>query len=180
MSQIKSLRKTRTIAVNDAHCMIPDADMLYAADHQWWRYHKFRQAFKGERWTQDKGPEGWREEARLQGLNVIGCRHQLMLSRDPLYVGSGWNSAFQALNIAVLQGATRILLLGVDLHERSGKHFFGEHPPPLQRNSPFKTMIRAFETAAAQLETMRVTVINCSPDSALKCFPVMRVSDAVR
>ena len=172
--------KAKTIAVNDSHRVAPWADMMYAADHKWWRHHDWCRAFRGERWTQDRGPQGWVDDASAQGLEIVACRHQLELSTDPHYIASGWNSAFQAMNIAVLQGATRVLLLGVDLHDGGGAHFFGEHPPGLQRKSPWATFRKAFTISAPILAGIGVEVINCSPTSALTCFPYMEVGDALR
>lgn len=174
-----SLNRPKTIAVNDAHRMAPWADMLYAADSAWWRHYHYVERFKGERWSQQKGDGGWAENAPHKGINLVTCHHSLDLSFDPTYINSGWNSSFQALNLAVLQGAKRVLLLGVDLHDRNGAHFFGEHPLAIRRSSPFATFRKAFERAAEQCREMGIEVINCSPDSALKCFPTMEVRDAL-
>jgi hypothetical protein len=84
------------------------------------------------------------------------------------------------MNIAVLMGVSRVLLLGVDLSDRHGTHWFGDHPPGLQKRSPYATFIRAFTTAAPVLAGMGVDVINCSESSALTCFRKMRVEDAIR
>jgi hypothetical protein len=154
--------------------------MMYAADSQWWRYHGFCRPFTGERWTQWIGSDNWAQEALDNGLRVIKCRHACKLSLDPAYVNSGHNSGFQALNIAILRGAKRILLLGVDLTNNLGAHWFGEHPPPLNRASPFKTFIKAFEAAAPVCQVNGIEVINCSPTSVLTCFPKRSLEDAVR
>lgn len=172
-------RTTRTIAVNDACRLATRADMMYAADHRWWWHHDWCQWFKGERWTQNRGPQGWVDEASSKGLEIVNCNHSLELSRDQSAVSSGWNSAFQALNLAVLQGASRILLLGLDLRDDHGAHFFGDHPPGLQKRSPYATFIKAFMSAAPVLAEMGVEVINCSQTSALHCYPKMSVEDAI-
>jgi len=180
-TQVRQLEgKARTIAVNDSYKIAPWADMMYAADHKWWRHHAFCHSFTGERWTQNRGPTGWVDEAGSNGLEIIQCKHSLEVSTDPHFVSSGWNSGFQAMNIAVHLGAKRILLLGVDLHTGGGAHFFGEHPPGLQRSSPWATFRKAFTVSAPVLAGMRVEVINCSPTSALTCYPYMEVGVALR
>ena len=154
--------------------------MMYAADSQWWRHHDYCRAFTGERWTQSIGSNNWAQEAFENGLRVIKCRHACELSLDPAYVNSGHNSGFQAFNIAVLRGAKRILLLGVDLNSTFGAHWFGEHPKPLKRPSPFATFIKAFNAAAPVCQINGIEVINCSLISSLLCFPKRSLEDAVR
>lgn len=171
--------RARVCAVNDSHRLVPWADMLYAADWKWWREYNFVHHFRGERWTQDIGCPGWPLEAAISGLNVIKCMHQLDVSYNPKYVGSGWNSAFQAMNLLIHMGITKILLIGVDLHDVKGKHWFGDHPQGLQRQSPYSTFRKAFEQAAPGMAERGIEVINCSNSSALKVFPVMNVKDAL-
>lgn len=66
----------------------------------------------------------------------------------------------------------RIILLGYDMRLIDGKrHFFGAHPRGLEEPSPYDKFIRAFETAVPQLQQLGVEVVNCTPGSALHCFP---------
>lgn len=168
------------VAVNDAYRLAPRADLLYAADADWWEHHGYAADFAGERWTQNKGRENWPRRANEAGLNVIRSRAGNGVSTDPTEIYTGSNSSFQALNLAVLAGATRILFLGLDLSKPGGKsHFFGDHPGKLNRASPYHTFRRAFEQAAPVLEGMGVEVINCSDRSALHCFSHMTVEEAL-
>ena len=180
-TEVEKLKgKCHVIAVNDSYRLAPWADMLYAADHKWWKHHSYCPTFAKERWSSVSGPGGWCQEATRYGLSLIKTRHAITLSFDPTVIHTGWNSAFQALNIAYLRGATRILLLGVDLNNRHGSHWFGDHPPGLQRSSPYSTFKRAFTEAAPIMAETGVKVVNCSPTSALDCYPVMGVADALR
>jgi hypothetical protein len=154
--------------------------MMYAADSQWWRHHRFCWGFTGERWTQRIGANDWAQEAQRNGLRVIDCKHATGLSTDPSYVHSGWNSGFQAFNIAFLRGAKRVILLGIDLNTLGGSHWFGDHPPPLKRSSPFATFIKSFEQSASVCQRNNVSVINCSLTSSLTCFPKRSLEDALR
>lgn len=89
------------------------------------------------------------------------------ISDDPSGVMTGQNSGYQALNIAVLAGAKRILLLGIDM---VGKHWHPEHPDPSGANI-YHGCIWHMNKAAPLLKSLGVEVLNCSPISALKCFP---------
>lgn len=162
--------KARTIAVGDAWRLAPDADVLYHADAPWWDEYQGVPAFRGERWTQDKV---WGlDSARRWGLRVVCSELRDGISFDPACIHQGYNSGFQALNLAVLFGAVRIVLLGFDMQAKNGKqHFHGNHPPSLNRNSPYPMFIAAFSDAAPQLQQAGIEVINASRETALECFP---------
>lgn len=135
-------------------------------------------AFQGERWTQDKV---WSlESARRWGLRVVRSELRSGISFDPAYICQGYNSGFQALNLAVLFGCTRIVLLGFDMQKTNGKqHYNGDHPDALRRNSPFPLFCAAFADAAPQLSAAGIEVINCTRETALTCFPREHLEDVI-
>lgn len=92
------------------------------------------------------------------------------LSENPNGVHTGTNSGYQAINIAVLAGARRILLLGYDMHFPNGKsHWHGEHPIKIPEQH-YTGYTKQFATMLDQLKKLGVEVVNCSPGSALKYF----------
>lgn len=126
-------------------------------------------AFRGERWTQDK--QGGPACAKRWGLRLVRSEQGNEVSFDADYICQGWNSGFQGLNLAVLFGCQRIVLLGFDMRPAKGKHHFnGNHPGKLNRASPYALFRAAFEAAAPQLDAAGIEVINCSRQTALKCF----------
>lgn len=172
--------RARVIAVNDSHKLCPWADMMYAADQRWWQHHEYVLGFKGERWTQQQGKIDWPDEAKQQGIHVMQSANKPGISFAPDLIHTGINSGFQALNLAVLQGASRVLLLGVDLTlVRGRRHWFGDHPRILHRDSPYSIFRQTFVDAAPQLLAADIKVVNCSPVSALNCFPRMTVEEAL-
>lgn len=97
-------------------------------------------------------------------------------------VGSGGNSGFQALNLAVQWGARRILLIGFDMTDSSGVHWYGRNNWPMASNPyepNFVRWIAAFQAAAPVLAKLGVEVINCSVYSAMKSFPRRSLDDAL-
>lgn len=97
-------------------------------------------------------------------------------------VGSGGNSGFQALNLAVQWGASKVLLVGFDMNDASGVHWYGRNNWPNANNpndNNFRRWIEAFENAAPALKALGVEVINCSPVSAIKSFPRKSLEDAL-
>lgn len=154
--------RAKIIVVNDNYRLAPWADLLYACDHQWWKWHKGANGFSGIRATQD---ESAAEEFDIQW---IPSRKGSGLSTDPQYIHQGRNSGYQAINLAFLLGAKRIVLLGYDMHVRpSGRpRWFGHHPNLQVPN--YTDYISHYESIAAQ---RLVEIINCTPSTALNCFP---------
>lgn len=156
--------RARVIAVNDAYRLAPWADCLYAADDKWWRWHNGVPGFAGLKYSIEP-----RYAAKVKAGAVLLKNHgREGLSADPsgLCIGSTGNSGYQAINLAVHFGARRILLLGYDMR---GKHFFGNHPDGSGPN--FETVVPAFKSLVVPLASLGVTVLNCTPKSALTCFP---------
>lgn len=144
----------------------PRADLLYACDDDWWFHHRGVPRFEGtEKWTQSA-------MAALQfGLRFVPSVDAPGISLDPSRIHQGGNSGFQALNLAVLLGARRVVLYGFDMRRVDGQlHWFGEHPPNVRRDMDFARCIRAFEVAAPQIKAAGVYVLNATPGSALRCF----------
>lgn len=97
-------------------------------------------------------------------------------------IHQGANSGYQSLNLAMLLGATRIILLGFDMRAvNDKKHFHPDHPPGM--NNPydglFKTWNQNFRSTLPDLKKAGVTVINATPDSALDAFPRMSLEEAL-
>lgn len=156
--------RCKVIVVNDNYRLAPWADLLYAADEKWWDHHHGVPEFAGIKVT-------WSVPAakRWNLKRVPGVR-QPGLSCDPARLHLGGNSGYQAINLAWLMGARRIVLLGYDMQAAPGKtHWFGDHPKPLQNNGTFKRWIANMATIRPTLHG--VEVINCSRATALECFP---------
>lgn len=92
------------------------------------------------------------------------------LSKDPGGLATGANGGYQAVNIAVLAGASRIVLLGYDCKDaKDGRaHWFGDHPEKHVR--PHATWLTRWRTVAPIAKRLGVEIINCSPESAIDCF----------
>lgn len=174
--QVGRTYQSNVIAVNDAYTLAPHADVLYFADTRWWQWHRERPAFrdfKGVRVTveQTGGMVEDEQVLMLRNLNNDGAQCELSTRSDGL--ATGMNSGYQAINLAYLTGAKRILLLGYDMQPVDGRaHFFGDHPDRIQTSEATFTAFRVhYQRLARELKRRGVEVINCSPVSALKCFP---------
>ena len=90
----------------------------------------------------------------------------------------GWsvvNSGVLALECARRAGATRILLLGFDMR---GSHFFGSYTNGLSNTTEAKRRVHLAQYARWARLHKAIEVINCTPGSALHCFPKARLEDA--
>lgn len=103
------------------------------------------------------------------------------LSFDPEYIHTGGNSAYQAVNVAVLLGVARVILLGLDLKYGAGgkKHWHEDHPDRNPSESQFKMWIENFRGTLPDLARAGVDVVNCSRDTALDCFSMAALEDVL-
>lgn len=178
----------KIIAVQDAYKLFPWADMLYGCDDRWWLEHGDCNGFQNEKWTsveEDKDSSNYlaKKAALIDRLGihcVLGKRGNTF-SLDPGLIHYGDNSGFQAVNLALLKGCKRIVLVGFDMRHKDGKaHFFGDHPENLVQ-APERFMAgwaQQFANAAKALPP-DITIVNATPGSALTCFPMMELDDAL-
>jgi hypothetical protein len=176
------------IAVNDAYQKFPYADVLYAGDADWWELHGGCPGFEGEKWSAH-GPGNHKEAMQTKyGLHLIAGPRQFDAPGFSLHPGTihyGNCSGFQAINLAILFGATRILLLGFDMTTPAPgqpRHFFGDHAVAEMNLAKYEYFIPAFEQAARMLRTLAPTIqiVNCTPRSALTCWPRLTLEEALR
>lgn len=171
-----------TIVVNDAWRAMPWADVLYACDNTWWEHHQGT-GFRGEKWSTHEGhakeqhANDKREIHAKWGVKCVRGADGEGFSLDPTLIHYGSNSGFQALNLAILFGCKHIILIGYDMRRVDGKgHFFGEHPPNLGRGTDYERFVKYYDRAKVP-EGIRI--VNATPGSALKCYPVMSLTDAL-
>ena len=84
------------------------------------------------------------------------------------------NSGAGAINLAYHFGARRILLIGMDMKPGANgeKHWHPDHPKPMVQGQQFEEWRLKMGVLAKDLAAEGVTVINCTPGSALTCFPM--------
>lgn len=148
--------RSRVIAVNDSFRLAPWADALVAVDRQWWAANPDAHDFTGRKFSRMK----------VQGVERIIQPPELRATHS--------NSGLVACLVAEMLGATRILLLGFDM---AGSHFFGEHKEPLTNSTPAR--FAGFRSQFAKWRPRGVKVLNCTPNSALRCFPAATLEAAL-
>ena len=111
-----------TIAVNATAVRVPWADVFYAGDYLFWKtFHtgarQMAQRHNAELWTQDAGAAERFGIKRVKGVNRKGLGENC--------IHTGGNSGYQAINLAYLWKAKKIILLGFTMREIDGKKVFG-------------------------------------------------------
>ena len=163
-SDVTRVYGLRVIAINNAYQLAPWADVLYACDAKWWRWHQGARGFRGRKYTLAPGVKEYPEVEALTNTGTTG------LETDPRGLRTGHNSGYQAINLAVHLGAKTIVLLGYDMQgDQQGDHYFGRHPDGSK--PPFTRCLTAFSTLVEPLAALGVRVINCTRQTALTCFP---------
>lgn len=158
-----------TIAVNNSYAKLQHPDVVYACDYLWWKLNhmKAKQNIpRRQLWTQDRAAAEQFQLSHIQWEGKDG------LGKRGLRVNG--NSGAGAINLAYHFGARRILLVGMDMKPgpNGEKHWHPDHPKPLVQGQQFEEWRKKMVVLAADLKTEGVTVVNCTPGSALTCFPM--------
>ena len=96
-------------------------------------------------------------------------------------LGSGGNSGFQALNLMIQFGVSKIVLVGFDMHLANGVHWHGKHSGKLNNPStPTTAMWRPrFDAVAKDIANIGITVMNASATSALTAYRKIPLQEAL-
>jgi len=163
------------IAINTTFRKAPWADVLYFADLRWWVAYgaEVERAVTGELWSIAE---------RLQGaINWIQGVDEQGLSHTPGRIHTGKNSGYQAIGLAYLWGAAKIILLGYDMQKgpNGETHFHGDHRDPLPNLGDLPTWRQLLIQLGADLRTAGVEVINATRRTALTCFECLPIEQAL-
>lgn len=150
------------IVVNTTFRLAPWAWMLHAADWRWWMSHPDAIRFAGMKVTIEANAP---EVKRLRNTGIDG------FDPDPTCIRTGNNSGYQAVHSAIHTGAARILLTGFDM---SGGHWHGDNVGGTRRD-----WIARFPVLGSAARERGIEIINCTPRSALKAFPMMPLEEAL-
>jgi hypothetical protein len=187
-ADIAALKRCKVIAIKQNVDLAPWADVVYGCDPAWWKHRQGLPDFSGLKIA-------W-EGSRLDDypdIHRVKIPERPKANRDKYIddlvldpvgtVGAGGNSGYQALNLAIQFGSRRIILIGFDMTDRNGVHWYGRNFWPMANNpmdSNFRRWIAAFEKAAPILRDIGAEVINASPHSALSCFPKQSIEQALK
>lgn len=148
------------IVINDQWQRAPWADAIYSGDVSFWHRAGPTLTFTGARYACTR-------EAAVWGATVLDRIPGVGWSDDPHTVYTGSHSGFQAIQLAAKLGATKILLLGYDMH------------PSNANPHRFARWLATYPVLATETAKRHIRVVNCSPQSVLDCFPRQPIQEAL-
>lgn len=164
--------------------------MCYFADHQWWKWHteglkkswpwvSFTAAEVKERFAAFAGEKVTIEDTGM----MIGDPNVSMLHNDdrnsdgaglcerPNGLRTGSNSGYQVINLAVLAGAVKVLLVAYDMHFNGRRSHSHNGHPVKHTDDSYRRYAKRFNSMPPQLNKLGVSVVNCTHGSAITAFP---------
>lgn len=165
----------KTIAINKAFYHHQSSQVMYWTDSRFYTWYKDDiDKFKGLKYTLRKGY--YSDDIKLLKR---GVKYGIELSRDTLAHGN--NSGYAAINLAYHLGAKKIILLGYDMGNVSGKsHFHEGYPTRAAADEVYqKQFIPGFGAIYEALKTRGIQVYNACPTSNLRVFPIITLDKAL-
>ena len=165
----------KTIAINKAFYHHKSSQVMYWTDSRFYTWYKDDiDKFKGLKYTLRKGY--YSDDVKLLKR---GVKYGIELSNDTLAHGN--NSGYAAINLAYHLGARKIILLGYDMGNVSGKsHFHEGYPTRATADEVYqKQFIPGFGAIYEALKGRGIQVYNACPTSNLKVFPMITLDKAL-
>jgi len=111
-------------------------------------------------------------------------QHLVPLAPNPTKLMFGNNSGLEACDLARLFGASRIILVGMDMRMIDGEHNFHDAHKKWRKRTVdehrYKNQfVWMFDLVRPQFEELNIEIINATPNSALDCFPIMPLEEAI-
>jgi hypothetical protein len=162
-----------------------NCDVVHGCNYQFWdHYWPQIKDQQFDKWTTRPELEG-----KYPGLNYIEERWEDGLSKEQHWISAHHGTGPQLVNIAYLYGCTRLLLVGWDMRYlgKTGpqtytrRRYLDEDPLTLNHwprtgpNGEQTGLIKEMETIHP--EDYGIEIINCTPDSAMTCFPMGDLGD---
>lgn len=176
---LEYLRGFKSIVIKDTWALMPWADACYGCEAAFWMNALGLPEYRGLKLAWDKALSGPYPDIHLFDLEMEN--HHLRLD-EPGVIGCGGNSGFQAVNIAAQFGATRIVLVGFDMHDKGGTHWYGRTNARHRTNPDegnFKRWRQHFEDAAPEYAAAGIEIVNGSPASTVTAFPRRDLAEIV-
>jgi len=159
--------RVRAFGCNDSYLLVDYLDVHYACDDCWWDYNGIT-CLKGlpsncHVWTQSE-----KSSIKFKINHIPGSHNSGLYIKDRNHIHFGSNSGFQLLNLAYHYGVRRFILLGYNMGPVNNKrHFFGNHPGNMNKDSPYETFRIEFNRIQKDIKS---SIVNCTVNTSLTCF----------
>jgi hypothetical protein len=151
------------IAINTTWEKARFCSVLFAGDHRWWCDNAEKIDVSAHRVSLSSNSEREYNTERF---------------RSKVGINAGYNSGAVAIEYAIINGASRVLLLGMDCSVKLGEHHHGKHPrspnPTKEKCSIWQGQFLAVRNRYTDAD-----VVNCSRYTELDMFPKMSLEEAL-
>lgn len=182
---LSTLHDKHVIGVNVAYKLGPWVDIVFFGDSGFFLKNRFELAnFKGVKSSCHHVVNGVLYQT--DGIKYVPKDNNKSrgISEQPNKVCWNGNSGGAAINLAVLLGAKRIILLGFDMKVvEDKKHWHREYVPAGQKMNinnmhlPFHKHLIGFPIIAQDAKKRGVEILNASPQSVIDCFRKVTVKE---
>lgn len=168
-------RGHRVIAINSSYRIANSQDLLFFTDNSWFEQHQpVIDLWRGYVVTLSRHAKA----AMPQKVRRIECEEGAAFVPGRTPVRLGRSSGQTAISLAILLGATRVVLLGYDMRMVEGRsHHHDDHSH--DNDSDLRRYANSFGGWAQATAEAGVEVLNATPGSALTEFPFRSLDDVL-
>jgi hypothetical protein len=168
------------LAIKRSWELVPFCEAIYGCDAGWWLHVNGLPEYAGLKLSYDRTAI---DAYGLKRVSIPDKGTGALRFAETGVVGSAGNSGFQALNLAAQWGAKRILLVGFDMHDKGGVHWYGRNTGQRMSNPDEQNFRRwrvAFTAAAPVLTARGIEVVDAAPKGALTAFRKRTIAEALK
>lgn len=181
---VDRLRGCRVVVVNSTCLLAPWADVLYFTDSGWYAAHKdVVTNWAGLVVTQSRSAK---RELPDKVKRVVGCNDPYKPPQFPppcaRTVQQGRSSGHTAISVTIAMGPPRMIaLVGYDMRIVDGREHHHDEYRGIARNLEIyaSEFVPAFNGWARAARDAGVTIVNCTPGSAITEFPFADLDDVL-
>lgn len=165
-----------TVAINSSCLIAPMADILYFTDTNWFEDHRrIIEAWPGTVVTQSRVAKATLPDR----MHRIRTKVKDDFTRGEEELKFGRSSGHSAISLAIALGAARVVLLGYDMRIVDRRSHHHDEYPHEDAKLFTHDFLLAFEGWNAAAERIGVQVLNATPGSALKEFPMTTLDEVL-
>jgi hypothetical protein len=149
-------------------------DIVFFADERWYDWHrKSLETYKGKVVTN-------KSSLHKKGQILATHRGQAEgLEERSTFLAWNGSSGGAAIDLAHHLGASTCVLLGYDMRRVTDKtNWHEDHPAP--NKNPYKKFLLPYKKVAEDADRLGFKIINCTPESAIKEFPIMTLEEFLK
>jgi hypothetical protein len=165
----------RVLGVNNAYMLGDWVDAVFFGDCRWWDWNKETlNKFGGLRITCCQRSKPFPGVLHLRRGKSTGIESR------PGFISWNRNSGASAINVAYHLGAVRVVLIGFDMKMTGNNHnwhHYHKHTPPA--NIYQNRFLPVFAQIARDARELGLQIINATPDSEIKEFPMMKLEHCI-